>query len=402
MSNRVAVLCDVNNMGYDQRNPALFDFVDYAHVYPYPEKTGDGYNSVAGFEGDAFFVKVPMRVENALVNNNRPVLNGVTISIVAIKNGENDFVIENKTFPTASACKFNSIQQLSFNGIKGYTTFDNDPFNNVSLVNAPQYNSGTKVGLLLQYSFVLRYDYWNNINPSIPGGSNCGDDINNDIKNVNNGWTNLTQNGWSLVLRVSSSVAGYDGFITTFQADTPIKSKQLGSDSDVNLQYVGRTVYYDDSSGSPVVIKQPKLGGITRVRIIWVPNGFDTSGIGNYFGSIFVDALDKGNVLSRRLASSEIPSENGSPFSDSGVLYLGVTKVPNQHCFGNLRIGWFSTGVNAGIVVTETNYDDSILSWSKYGSPLVFRIGFTPYPVVIADEDGVTIGDEDGNFIEED
>lgn len=401
MSNRVAVLCDTQNLGYDQRNPALFAFADFFHVHHYPNITGVPDSSVAGMEGDPVFVKIPFRVEGAQINGIKPVLNKITVSILAIKGGSNDFTIDSKTWNCSSVCTSGGIQSLNFSANKGYISYSNDPFNTATLVNNKKYNDGTMWGAEVQLPFVLRYDYWNNILPTVPGGTPCNSDINNDIPNVNNSWSGLAQNGWSLVLRCYSEVIGYDGFITSWQGDIPITVQPLQT---VNrgLAYVARTVMYDDSVVKGTVIPQIKKSGITRIRTYWTPNGFKTPG--NYFASIFIDMPNRGGVFTRRFASTDLPSESGSPFSDPGKMYYsGTAVVPNQYCLGNMRIGWYIGGRSAGLVITETNYNDAAINWGKTQAPNpVVRLGFKAAPIVIGDETGKPIGDENGNYIGQD
>lgn len=398
--NRVQVLCDCQNMGYDQRNSALLAFTDNFHFYPYPQLSGKGSGSCSGFEGDPFYVKIPFRVETNPVNGIAPILSKIVVSVVAIKPNENDFIVESKTFNTSNFCLNKGVPQINITGTRGYITYPNDPFNIVSLKNDSSKSVGTMAGYMLQYAFVLRYDYWNPITTTSPISSDCGTDISNYIPDVTNAWSYLAQNGWDLVLRFQGDVIGYDGYTTSFIAQQSLEIKPLGSKSDIPLQYNPQTIYYDDSEVVGTIISEIKKGSITRIRTIWTPNGFPTKGYGNFFGSIFIDLPTTGGVYTRRFASSEIPSETGSPFSATSNLNPIGTDTMDQYSHGNLRIGWYKRGALLGTVITETNYNDAGINWSNTTAPVpVVKLGFQPAPAVIADTKGNVIIDSNGNEI---
>ena len=401
MNNGVTVLCDTENMGYDKTNPYLFAFAaNRVFVHHYPDINGKGKTSIAGIEGDPVVIKVPLQLQGAIVNGIKPILNNITVSVLAIKGGKNDFVVESKIFNTATSCNVSGMPVINMSSTRGYITYANDPYNIVSLKNDAKYNIGTMVGLMLQYALVLRYDYWNPIVATTVGNTGCDNDINNDIPNITGSWSSLVQNGWNLVLRISADVVGYDQAITTYQADTPIVVSPIGSGIR-GLQYTKQTIYYDDSVAVGTVIVGIKKGAITRIRNIWTPNGFALPGY--YYGSIFIDIPNLGGVYNRRFASTELPSESGSPFSDPGPIYLNSNLVPNQRCYGNLRMGYYVGSAIAGTVITETNYNDIAINWSNTQAPNpVAKLGFKEIPTVIGDETGEAIGDEDGDYIGDD
>ncbi len=387
MSNRVAILCDTELMGYDQRNPSLFQFVNQFHFYPHPLKTGVGYGNCAGYEGDPYFVKIPFRVETNPVDGIAPILNEVTVSIVAVKPGKKDFIVETKTFNTASSLLLNGVQQVNQIGTKGYISYPGDPFNSVQLINSPSYTSGTKTGYEVQYGFVLRYEYWRPIGITTPGGNQANSDLGNSIGAINNAWHNLVTNGWNLVFRFSADIVGYDGYITNFTAQSAIEVKPIGAKSDITLNYVQQTIFYDDSNTiRPSII----LNGRTRIRTIFTPNGYPVPSGSKPYGTIFIDIPQTGGVFTRRFASTEIPSEAGSPFSAT----TNIAGASVQYADGNMRIGIFSNG----IIITETYL--APVNWSATQAPSVVpRIGLQPNPGYLIDEHGNYITDEHGNRI---
>src|ERR1017187_8163095 len=248
--NRVNTITDNNNLLFDQRDASLFRFQDYMHFYKYPVTTGAGTANCAGYVGDPYLVKIPFRILNTVTSGIIPLLQSVTISIIAVKAGKNDFIVETKTFNTSNTALFNNLQQVNFTQTKGYISAANDPYNIISLTNGAKYTDGSSIPwqtFMLIYPFVLRYDYWNALNTK-------GTDIGNDILNTNNDWTSLQQSGWSLVMRISSDVQGYDGFTTTFQAQSSIRCAEIGTLPDIALTYARQIFHYDDSKTYGTVI----------------------------------------------------------------------------------------------------------------------------------------------------
>jgi len=206
---RVCVVCDVNNMVYDQSNTELLGLIDSVNVYAFPDDCKKPYQAITGYEGDLFLSKFAFWLETNVVNNIQPILKTVSMRVVAVKQGKTDFIVEKYDINVTSACISGGVQSPSISQVKGYVMAQNDTFNTISLQRLPAKDKGTKLAFQFAYPLILRYDYWNAIQTTNPGGITCNNDINNDIENVNNAWSNLIQNGWNLVLRFYAEVVGY-------------------------------------------------------------------------------------------------------------------------------------------------------------------------------------------------
>ena len=392
-NNRVAVLGDFNLAGYDTGNAELLSLKDYIRCFHYPYRGENPKNTMVGYEGDPVYVQIPFQVETAAVGGVQPVLGKVQFSIVAVKNGENDFVIETWQTDVSAACRSGNQQSVNINQPRGYISYPGDPYNNVSLAAAPWANSGTKLGFVLQYGFVLRYDYWNSILPLVPGGANCNANINNDIKNVNNAWSNLQTNGWTIVARFYSEVTGYDGTITPFQAQTTISCNSGLALPAIGPYYAVMTKYFDINGNA---VNNVIAGSKTRVQVTFTSNGVAIPSPSNdYWGTIWGD-LFSGGPTTRRFASTEYAYELGTPFSNPGSLLTPAT-VETKNIAGASIIMGVYTG---GIVILETIYDDTVTGWGTKASQILMmgKLGFKANRV-LQDSAGRDILDSDGQQI---
>lgn len=394
---RTSVLCDFNSYLYDQTNITLMKLWDYCHVYPYPNVLGAGVNTVAGREGDKFVAKVPFQMLTTSVNGVSPLLQNIVMSVVAKKNGKPDFTVESQTINAGASCSFNGQQTPNISISRGYNTFAGDPFNLITLKPCKDYNGASGsgyAGYLFSYPLILRYDYWNSINASIPGQANCNAlGITNDVKNVNNSWSNLQTNGWSLVLRFTAVVTGYDGYNTSFTFDTAIVAANLGIPPLNGPSFVETTTYYDANPSSTTYGQV--VGGLipasqTRVSMTYTPDG-TTNPYNSAKGTMWVDLVGQGGGTAAWLASTEIPKVNGSPWSPAAKNGSPVTF--RSH---GLSINIYSSGV----IIIEGIYDDTVLSWANQNKQIISAGNMALYNSGIETAGGETIETAGGRIIE--
>ena len=369
ITDRVCIICDQQNMQYDQSNPNLMGLIDYIHAFHYPNINGGEKNSFAGYEGDPVFAQIPFWTETAASGGVVPTFKTASARIVAKKSGQPDFIIEKQDIDVSLICLLNNTAQPNVNNTKGYNSYSGDPYNSIILQRQSSNDSGTKKAYLLQYGFVLRYDYWAQILTANPGGVVCNNPINNDIANVNNSWSNLIQNGWTLAFRFYGEMIGYDGFVTTYQADTNIECRALGLANDSGPNFACQINYYD-TNGDPV--NGIQTGTQTKVSAVFTPDvpAFP-SGFNAYFGAIFIDLLNQGGPTTRRFCSTEIPSESSSPFSAPPARSDASSSYSN--CNATMNI-YNSTG----ILIVETIFDDTVWPLEQFiqTAMLAARIGY--------------------------
>lgn len=386
---RVNVLCDYQQMGYDQTNPNLFALWDGFHIVRYPDIAANETNNVVGREGDKFIARLPFQLETASVNGVIPLLKSISMSIVAVKSGETDFVVESQNFDISQACTSNGQQIPNISVSRGYQSAPNDPFNTVSLTTNKNYNSrGTKKGYLFNYAFTLRYDSWNSIAATTPGFGNCTN-INNDIPTVNNRWGLLQQNGWGLVLRLNANVQGYDGYLTPYQTQTTVTVYPITALASKGPNYVISTAFYDINNNQVASIQS---GTKTKISFTFTPDG--TSIPSNYDGYSVVawaDIYGQGGVTNRRFASTDIPVESGSPFSAAAKNGSPVTFYNT----GGLSLNVYSTAV----VIAETYYDDTVTNWSQKTLNIILAANISLKDTGLETDGGVDIKTDGGKFI---
>lgn len=364
MIDRVAILCDFQNADYDQRDPTLLSLVDYFHCFHYPNLTTGEKKNFSLIEGDPAFVKIPFKVQTLSVGGIRPILLNCGVQIVAVKSGLEDFILETKIFDTSQICKFGGIQNINISETRNYITYDNDPYNEVSLKLNPAYDTGTYKGIDLHYAFVARYEYWSSLFSLML--NNCNKDIYNDNESVTNQW-GLIAGGWDLKLRFIANVKGYDGFITSFQSDDAITI--LTNTQPSTLPNYSSLLEFFDSSNN--LVTGVIAGKVTRIRTTFtstmdaLPAGFTS-----WYGTYFSDTVNGGSTL-RRFASTEIASEPDTPFSSSPA----ISGATSQYSSGSVRIAFFGTQ----IIITETIYDDRIVKISDSDNIIIYpRLGFKP------------------------
>lgn len=374
MTGRTTIKCDFQSLGYDQTNPNLLQLVDRFHVFRYPFINGSDTKDIAGREGEKFLVRLPFRLETNQVAGVQPILQTVTMAVVAVKTNKQDFTVESQTFNIGASCMVNGQQSPNISGSRNYVTYSGDPFNSVTVKATSKYDSGTKKGYCFNYALTLRYDNWNVILPQIPGTNNCQNDISNDIPNPNNSWSSLVQNGWSLVLRCLWTVQGYDGYVTTYQAQTNINVQPMNSAPTIGPNYIPQTLYYDanhDSATYGQVVTGILPGSQTRVSMTFTPDGSPPDPYNAYAGYIFADCVTTGGVTARRIASTEVIPETGSPWSPAPQ-----NGSPTLFYANGLSMNIYSSGV----VIIEGIYDDTILNWAASGKKVI-----TPGGIILTD-----------------
>jgi len=389
---RVPVLCAVGSLDYNQDDSSLIQAVDTFRNYLYPDIDNDPTNDIKGYSGDPVYSQFPFRVlsTGSVVHT----IQKAGFQIVAVHATKDDFILEEKIFNLAGERKLAGIPTINIEEERNFITYEDDPFNLVFIERDAAFDSGAYKGFMINYAFVLRYEFWNTIlhtdsrvtNPGTQSGVGTNT-IFSDIDVVSDQWSDLQTAGWSLKLRFVANILGTDGYVNEFQADSAITVKILGDQPGGYPAIAQETFYYDedgnqightdvtDTDGGSIVIN-----GNTRIVAIFTGD-FDPypAGADSPYGYMFDDIEDEGGINNRSLASSELPSEDDSPFSPTDVDLTALTSSAN----GNVRINTYDDplGVPGSIVEIriEAWYDDSIKEWGvrRNGSVLIYpRLGF--------------------------
>ena len=187
-------------------------------------------------------------------------------------------------------------------------------------------------------------------------------DIFNDIENVTHRWQNYNNvNGWNLMLRFNCAVEGYDGNLNEYFAETTLKSTnthlvvvqgpqnklQFFVDHDLDGVYDAEVNGIAKDEGVKTLVRSTYTGDFSS---------FPTGMVDNY-GYLFYQELG-GSIFSRRFASTEIPSEEGSPWEATAADPMATTSRAD----GNVRINTYGTGK----IVIESYFDPTNFKDEEY------------------------------------
>lgn len=386
---RVRVLCDYNSNDYDTRESADLELVDYFRGFPYPETTANPTNNINGYEGDFFFVKVPFRLETAVVNNINPFLLTTTIQIVATKAGNADFVLEEKIFDTSNVRKLNNVQDVSILNSRNFIGPDNFFWNQANLIRNATFDSGSKKGFEIQYGFVFRYEYWREVVQAAMGQSF---DVFKNVQNVTENWNKYSQgNGWALKFKVTWVVKGYNGLPTSFTASADITIYDKTTAPQQGTNFVQKLEYFDVDGNAldDILLDAP-------TRILATFTGDVTTmpaGMTSLWGSLYADDYVLGSAFNRRYASALMDSESDIPFSTAN---LPANQATLSYYSNALRFSKFANRIELDTWLT---LGDNFKPQNPY---IVPRLGYaaTDFEDVIETEDSGIIVTEDGSEIE--
>lgn len=381
---RVNVLADFKGADYDLRTSALFSLIDYIHCYPFPNYGVFEANEIVGYEGDLAYIEIPFQVETAIISGASPTLQKMNIQIVATKDGENDFILEEKAFDLSAVRKLNDKQTINDQTTRGMILPDESPWNRANVIRYEDGDDGTMAGYKLQYGFVLRYESWIEVVQSALGASF---DVFKDIETVVQAWKRYsTGNGWALKFRLNAEVLGYSDFVTKFQTETTFTILEAGDAPEDGPTYKSQIKFYNEiGTEVPGLIKEEPtrivatfFGDPTDLPAgMTVINGFVT--VDNEFGSMFT----------RRIATTDFDSEEDSPFSTEDLPAL--QNVVSEMQSANLRMAVYNNRV-----VFDTWYTPDITT-SPENKKVSFRLGYNVASILLQ-EDGSAIM-QDGSYI---
>ena len=377
-SDNVPVLAPVNQVAWDKSDSTLLTAVENIRAYHFPNIDENPKTSVGGYEGDPVYVQFPFRLESLVSEGVSPTINRVGMTVVSIREGKDDFVLEEKILEVSNERKEFDIgdtvlrQSMSIESSRNYIGMPVE-YNTVSIERDESYDFGTLAGYVMSYAFVLRYDFWAKL---ISDAERFKNDIFEDITNPTEAWNTLQQNGWSLKVKFTAEVTGYTDFTEEFFHYWDIDCKYLGAEPDVAPIFESATTYFDVATGLQVggIVR----GGKTLISTTYtgdfssVPYFCDT-----FYAYIFADLETIGGPQNRRFASSEFDSEDDSPFT-AGALDLAAD---SSWASANLRVNIYNfTSIVASTIYEDKN-DNSIersgSAWSYRSENIIFfpRLG---------------------------
>lgn len=368
-TDRVTAIADVQVMAWDKSNPALLEAVDNIRAYHFPNIDVDAKTTIGGYEGDPLYVRFPFRVETALVDSVRPTINKAGFQVVAFKSGEDDFVLQETFFDTATVRKLAGVQTIDTEQDANININQEDvnqiPLHIASFVRDQTYDSGTMKGYEFTYPLTLLYEYWAKL---IQDAERLTIDIFEDIESPTKSWSTLQSDGWALALRFQCDVQGYEGEINDFESYWDIDVRALGEAPDSGPIFTSTTKYYD-SVGNEVncILKGERTTVIFECTgdFSVMPTGYDS-----FYGSFRADIESQGGLNHSRFASTEFDSEAESPFIATAV----DVSADESHASENVTINIY----NFTSIKVETIYDDTVNAWSNRTTAILIipRVGF--------------------------
>jgi hypothetical protein len=349
-TDQVNLLIDFQSATYDYRNSDLLGLKDYFHGFPFPNTTANAINNIAGFQGDYFYESIPFWVETLSIGNVSPTLQKVKIQILATKEFESDFILEEKIFNTSQVRKLKGIQDINILNDRVFILPDDSIYNRANIIRRSDLDTGTKAYYELQYGFVLRYETWKQVIQDAFGSSIS---VFKDIEDVVQAWERYSQgNDWALKFRASFEVSGYDSYVTEFVADADMKVYNKDSTHDVGPAFTVETKYFNEDAEELEIVQQD---GTTRIVSIFTgdPTSFP-SGMVAHYGYMFFDKNPEGGISNRRFINSEFDAETDSPFTSAD---LPVNGSISSYQSANLRLSYFSDRIELDtFFIAEKDY----------------------------------------------
>lgn len=250
---RMSTLVDFFNFDYNQDNDALVEtYSGGLALFGYPDVSINPLGDLGVVEGDPIYAEIGVRVQSAQVSSVSPTIKKVMMQVLAVKTDETDTVLEETVLDTSTIKKLHAIgttaypQNIDIDQDRGFITYDDDLFNIVKLVRDPDNDVGTKKAYLFQYGFVARYEYWVVNLPTIGVVDNNTQDlpVGAAVEVVSQKWADYQVDGWSLKVRYTIEVEGYDEHVTVFTADAVLTVNDAetvsvdGPDLWSNIEYI--------------------------------------------------------------------------------------------------------------------------------------------------------------------
>ena len=372
-SSRVAVLCDYQNMVYDRRDADLLEVSNF-QCYNFPNLSAGNHDMVIATEGQPVLVRVPFTVAVDEVDGVQPVLTNSAVAVVAVKSGEDDFVLDSFTIDAANAKRIDTAQYVNTTISRNFAS-PAGPYNEASLVRYGVLDTSTKAGYLFSFGFAFRYEDWYSL---VPNPFN--------LVNANEQWSELIGDGWTLKVRFTATVKGYDGFDTNFVAYTDMELAESNIESDVK--------FYNEAG---LEVETILIGERTLIKTTFTGDLVPPMGTTNLYGFLFLDYIDTGGVAKRRTINSYSDSEQGSPFTAGFADPNADFNYSSDNAMLNVYINPLDpTDITAEML---TWYDETVDSWGANGlQPVVgVQAGFlgTYFHMILENGNGMLY--EDGN-----
>ncbi len=368
---------DFNSAFWDKDDSTLFDFVGSGiEAFEYPDEDTYGVGSIEGFEGDWWMTRCRFKVYNDPdADGNTPTVKQVKVQVIAYKTDNDDFVLEEKLIDCSSFRKIDDVQQLSVSDSRGFISYDDDVRNEVTLARYATGDTATMAAYELNYPLILRYEDWINAIDSQrlnADGVNTVPDVAKGIQDVTMKWANYSGiNGWALKFKLTWIITGTDGHDNEFYSSIPIEVNTATQIiwSGVSGSPTQSLQYFDEDETEE--INCLVRNGVTLVRCTWTGDFPDQPTSSGYYGCMLAVKTTSGTIFDQRFASTEVDSEEDSPWSATAADPSAATSYAN----GNLRINIYETLGTVTSIVVEGYFDSTYLGETSEQVMILPRLG---------------------------
>lgn len=368
---------DFNSAFWDKDDTSLFSFVGGGiNAFEYPDQGTYGVGSIEGLEGDWWLTRCRFKVYNDPdADGNTPTVKQIKVQVIAYKASNDDFVLEEKLIECESFRKVDDIQQLSVDDSRGFISYDDDSRNEVILERYPTGDTSSTAGYELRYPLILRYENWINAIDSQrlnSDGVNSVPDVAKGIEDVTMKWANYSGvNGWALKFKLTWIITDVTGYDNEFYSSIPIQCNT--ADQIIWTGIAGLPTqlleYFDEDETEEIgcLVRN----GTTLVRCTWTGDFPDQPTSSGYYGCMLAVRTTSGSIFDQRFASTEIDSEDGSPWSAPDADPSATTSYAN----GNLRINIYETLGTVTSIVVEGYFDSLYLGETTEEVLILPRLG---------------------------
>tara|TARA_R110000868_G_scaffold35798_1_gene127834 strand:- start:1897 stop:4374 length:2478 start_codon:yes stop_codon:yes gene_type:complete len=361
-SDRVVCLADFNSAVIDQTNSSFFEFTGSGYgAYQFPDSGIVKWASVNGQSGTPFLIEAPFRVYNYPDGEgNTPTIKTITWQVVAIKTGVDDFVIEERTIGCSGFVKLLDVQQISIDDTRRFTTYEDDPFNAVTIERDAINDTGTMAAYIARYGIILRWEDWIDLQADSivsDAGTLSVNPIRKYIADIVEKWANYSGvQGWDLKMRFECVVTDLNNIDQTYQSDLPMScidnaTTWAGSSGTSN------TVFFQNEAGGVNYGSILKDGLITKVKVVYAGDyPIDPTTDDGWYGFMRMNVTGT-TVFESRFASSEVASESDSPWVATAPAADVTADI--SYANGSVRIDIFNPTASTTSQINISAYFDS-------------------------------------------
>lgn len=371
------VKADFNTAAWNKTDDTLLEIVGSGvYNYSYPDDGVYGVGDLNSDEGDQWIQKINFRVYNDPdADLNTPTIKSVKFQVLAYKTDRADFILEEKVIDCTGFRKLDYVQQLDVEQSRGFISYDDDPRNLVVLIPNSDYDTATQAGYTFSYGLIARYEDWIsafNAQKLMAGGTNEVPDVAKDIDSLTQKWANYSGvNGWALKTKITIAITGTNGYDNPFvissnmtvKAADDITWSGIGGGATQEIQYFEE----DGTTETGTVVKM----GVTLIRTTWTGDFPEPPTGSGYYASMLAVLNNSGSIFDQRFASSEIESEDSSPWSPTDADPMATTSYAN----GNLRINIYETLGTVTSINVEGYFDSRYLIETDEKVHIIPRLG---------------------------